>query len=259
MIRLGSIGNSSPNSNSSNDSEAPTTPQHATAADARPESVGKTSDRVVSIDFPRQRDLPAAASTPLKESKVTRELMRMSFANRNAVNEEIHGVHSMALTETSELIAGSLASMEQAVAINVQVTQQELFSQQSTVIPAYVEAQRFRAPYIHQLDFRIKFLRAALFDPNKAAERLVGFSQLVRDILGAEALIKVPIQLSHLAFDEHSLLREANFQILPGRDRSGRRIMGIFEDFGPRRPLDAKVRFLMRLWLVRCCHICLLT
>lgn len=138
--------------------------------------------------------------------------------------------------------------MEHAIASHLQRVQQQQqqFSQASpsslSHITAYLEAQRLGALYLHQPSFRLKFLRATLFDASLAAERLFGFLQLVRDVLGLEALMKFPVSLSHFAFDEHSLLREGSFQILPGRDRVGRRVTGIVDDFGPQRSLSAKVR-----------------
>jgi hypothetical protein len=179
-------------------------------------------------------------------SKVTRELMQMSVEQREHISEEIHGVHSMAVPESSEMISWSLACLEKALASKVQLVQQQQLSKigssSSPQIPAFLEAQRLGAMFLYQPSFRLKFLRAALFDAARAAERQFDFLQLVRDVLGLEALMDFSLSLSHFAFDELGILREGGFQILPGRDRVGRRIMCIVNDFGPQRSLAAKVR-----------------
>jgi hypothetical protein len=236
----------SSNSTSCSAPSAPSSPQHALAT----ADVGKTSDNVISVSFERSRsenDNPVAFKSLGKtNSKVTRELMQMSLQQREQITEEIHGVHSMAIPESSDLISRSLACLEQAIASKVQLAQQQHLSEHksssSQKIPAFLEVQRLGAMFLYQPSFRLKFLRATLFDAALAADRLLGFLQLVRDLLGLEALIKLPLLLNQFAFDEHGLLREGAFQILPGRDRVGRRITAIVNDFGPQRTLAAKVR-----------------
>jgi hypothetical protein len=187
--------------------------------------------------------------------------MQMSLQQREDINEEIHGVRSLAVPETAELSSQSLVSMDQA--INTQIQQLQLQRQPqhpasssssyssiestlSTQLPAYLESHRMRIIQFNQPEFRLKFLRAALFDPSVAAAKFLGFLQLVRDVLGLEALLKFPtFSLNQFAFDEHALLREGRFQLLPGRDRAGRRIVGIFDDLGSSRSLEAKVRLLL--------------
>lgn len=270
MMRPGNGGssphsrNDSTNSNHSHasSSSAPSSPHQghqgaAEAAAARegtiPDVIGKTNDSVVSVTFQRTPTESQTASPRRSgkgNSKVTRDLMKLSVHERERINEEIHGVTSMAITESPELIARCLSQMEQAVAAKVvlaeqQQQQQQQFSQHGTSPPpsppAFVEAQRMGALYLQQPSFRLQFLRATLFDANLAAERLFDFSQVIRDVLGIEALLKMPISLNHFAFDEHNLLREGCFQILPGRDRVGRRITGLIGDFGLQRSLAAKV------------------
>ncbi|KAG7373473.1 hypothetical protein IV203_034197 [Nitzschia inconspicua] len=241
-------------SENSHVSSTPTSPQNIPVPATRPEAVGKTSDSVLNITLPRKRHLPGTSKqSDESNNKVTRELMRMTLQQREQINEEIHGVYSLAVTESSELISRALVGMEQAIAAQIQREQEQLSLPDLSPppkIPAYMEAQSMGAIYLHQPSFRLKFLRAALFNATVAVSRLFGFLQLVRDVLGAEALIKFPSSLSHFAFDEHSLLREGAFQILPGRDRVGRRIIGIFDDFGADRSLVAKFRVALYIMMV---------
>ncbi|KAG7340786.1 hypothetical protein IV203_024329 [Nitzschia inconspicua] len=235
-------------------SSTPTSPQNIPLPATRLEAVGKTSDSVLNITFPWKRHLPGTSKqSDESNKKATRELMCMTLQQREQINEEIHGVYSLAVTESSELLSGALAGMEQAITAEIQREQEQLSLPDLSTppkIPAYMEAQSMGAIYLHQPSFRLKFLRAALFNTTLAASRLLGFLQLVRDVLGTEALIKFPSSLSHFAFDEQSLLREGAFQILPGRDSVGRRIIGIFEDFGADRSLVAKFRVALYIMMV---------
>jgi hypothetical protein len=237
MMRSGSIGSSSRDTSSSSSStpSAPSSPQHASTT----ANVAKTDDNVVSVRFHcpwSQGDNHVYRQKKGKSnSKVNRELMQMSLQQREQINEEIHGVHSMAVPESPEMISSSLARLEQAIAPKVQ----RLSS--SAQIPAFLEAKRLGAMFLYQPSFRLKFLRATLFDATLAADRLFGFLQLVRDVLGLEALMKFPLPLDHFAFNDHGLLSEGAFQILPGRDTVGRRMIAIVNDFGPQQSLAAKV------------------
>lgn len=71
------------------------------------------------------------------------------------------------------------------------------------------------------------FLRCERFDARKAAQRIVGYLDLIRLCFGKEGLeqnIRVP------DLDERSeqQLKSGKLQILPFRDRSGRRVVGNF-------------------------------
>jgi len=72
--------------------------------------------------------------------------------------------------------------------------------------------------------FRLKFLRAELFDVKKAAARYLTAIDFLVDYFGLVALQR-PLYLKDLDKDEQKLLREGRCQLLPSRDRFGRRII----------------------------------
>ena len=67
-------------------------------------------------------------------------------------------------------------------------------------------------------------MRCELFNVHKAAERFVRYLDFVAEVYGEYALQR-PICMSDFNREEMSFLREGKFQLLPYRDRSGRRIV----------------------------------
>lgn len=72
--------------------------------------------------------------------------------------------------------------------------------------------------------FRIKFLRADLFDVKKAAARYLKCIDFLVNYFGLVALER-PLYLKDLDKNEQKLLKEGGFQLMPSRDRFGRRII----------------------------------
>ena len=94
---------------------------------------------------------------------------------------------------------------------------------------AYDEAQRMATEegsttFVNDEAFRLRFLRAEQFRPKQAAERMIRNLDLLYRYVGPEGL-KRPIRLSDLDEWSLSLLKAGSFQLLPCRDRSGRRIV----------------------------------
>ncbi len=146
----------------------------------------------------------------------------LAFKDRNAISEEIHGVSCMAPNETPELIAKSLYKLNR---------QLDLIEEK----PAYDRAQRMylenngvggRYGYINTDEFRLRFLRCELFDATKAAARMVKYLDLVCNAYGPYALTR-PFKLSDLSKADMAFLRGGDYQLMPYRDRSGRRVLCI--------------------------------
>jgi len=130
--------------------------------------------------------------------------------------QEIHGVAQYAPEENSaEKLQESFALLSEALASIKDK-------------PAYDEAQRIaseeRTPtFVNDNAFRLKFLRAEQFRPQKAAERLVKNLELLYRYLGSIGLRR-PICMSDLDIKSLTTMKAGSFQLLPSRDRSGRRI-----------------------------------
>jgi hypothetical protein len=167
------------------------------------------------------------------EDLLSRELQQLSFQKRSVIQEEIHGVRNQAIEETPERIQTAL---------------ENLVYQLDHVIPpenkkAYLYCQNnIKSSYVMGSDFRLRFLRSELFDAPKAATRMVGFLDMLLEYYGTVALQR-PIRLSDLGKDAMELLRAGqSLQMLPFRDRSGRRILTAVTDFGMHYDYDTRVR-----------------
>jgi len=84
-------------------------------------------------------------------------------------------------------------------------------------------AEQQNKAYVTDDKFRLMFLRAAGFHPQKAAIRLVAFFKEKLRYFGQEPLTR-QIQLSDLDSDDLACLKAGHTQVLPPRDRSGRPI-----------------------------------
>lgn len=146
----------------------------------------------------------------------------LPFKDRNAISEEIHGVSCMAPEESPELLGSALYNL------SVELDQIE-------DKPAYNRAQEMymsnsgvgmQYGYVNTNEFRLRFLRCELFDAKKAAARIVKYLDLVCETWGPYALTR-PFRLSDLTKEEMSFLRGGDYQLMPYRDRSGRRVLCI--------------------------------
>ncbi len=143
---------------------------------------------------------------------LSRELEKVSFSDRNAIHEEVHGVRNLAVIETPLLIERSLQAMQVEI-------------HQIHPKPAYDHAVMMHSHWVlHDSNLKLRFLRTERFNVQKAAGRFVRFWDLVLEYYGAVALQR-PIRMSDLGKEEMELLRSGEFQLLPFRDRSGRRII----------------------------------
>jgi len=158
------------------------------------------------------------------------ELNSLSFQQREKINEEIHGInvdqicHNVKeIEETLELLKDSFRNL-----------QNELNKLQSDSF-AYNKCQRLygndnhgdgnkksrKKSYINTDEFRLMFLRCELFDVTKAARRLINFVELMYELYG-DVGIQRRIRFDDLSND---FLTLGYSQLLPGRDRAGRRVI----------------------------------
>ena len=165
------------------------------------------------------------------ESLLAQDLNQLSFQERDLISDEIHGVRLNYPKETPYLLKSSLASLEI-----------ELASLPCTPIKnAYEASLKHSDSYVHKDDFRLIFLRFELFDAKKAALRLIKFLDLIQDAFGPKVLQR-EIRLADFDKKGKEFLREGYHQVLPGMDRSGRRVTGTFAfRVGSDQPLKNQV------------------
>ena len=178
-----------------------------------------------------RRFFPSPSET---NSLIAQQLSALSTQDREQVYYDVHGVTDD-INETPEFIQESLKSLELALA-GIQEKQ------------SYEKALKIDEAYVHNTDFRLKFLRAERFDAKAAALRLVRFFEVKSDLFGDELLCKDLVQDD---LDEATLreLYSGFAQIMPVRDRAGRAVCLMFpgQYSAPREPGIglAKVRCLL--------------
>jgi hypothetical protein len=169
--------------------------------------------------------IPNPSGAEKVDDLLSKELYQLSFADRNAINEEIHGVRCLAPDETPEFLHQSLSDLQREL---------DAMPYKS----AYDKAQAYarqpstaKTSYVNTTEFRLKFLRCELFDASTAAVRLTNYLDLIVELYGLFALQR-KIQLTDFSKHELQILRAGYFQMLPFRDRSGRRVMCKVGDMG---------------------------
>jgi hypothetical protein len=148
---------------------------------------------------------------------LSKELTQLSFQDRNAIYEEIHGVHNPCPKETPALVEKSLQELDrhlQDIVLTVNkkknVTNNTLLStvayeeallsyqqQQDVLNDSTSTTSTTRSCYVNDIDFRLQFLRTELFDTHKAAIRLVKYCTLIKQFFGPIGLQR-PVQISDL-------------------------------------------------------------
>lgn len=153
------------------------------------------------------------------DALLSRDLMKLSFKDRNNITEEIHGVHSLSVDENPQIVDAALTQL-----------QYEIKSLPTSQKGAYSVAQTLPVTYVNDSAFRLRFLRAELFDARLATERMMSYLDMIMNLFGVEVL-KRPLRTTDFKTkEEKSLLKSGIAQLLPYRDRSGRRVMVILSD-----------------------------
>lgn len=156
------------------------------------------------------------------DSLLAKEFLSLSFHDRNAISEEIHGVSCLIPKESPELISESLKKLEHEI-ILISASDKAMYELSQELYGTKNSSQE-GGSYVNDVDFRLKFLRLKLFDAAEAARKLVNFLDVVVELFGKYALQR-PIRLKDFPEDEMQIIRAGNLQLLPFRDRSGRRII----------------------------------
>ncbi|VEU43874.1 unnamed protein product [Pseudo-nitzschia multistriata] len=150
------------------------------------------------------------------------ELLKLSIEARNEIQEEAHGVRCLAPEETPEMIRDALRKFSN-----------ELDKLPRHTMRAYHISQKptQRSPpqrtFVNTDDFRLRFLRAQLFDVPKAARCMANYLKVILDHVGEYALFR-PIRLNDFTKEEQRVFRKGLAQLLPYRDRHGRRVLVVF-------------------------------
>lgn len=159
------------------------------------------------------------------EKLISASLLALNLKDRNEIRDEVHGVLSLAPTETEALREEALLRLGEELSNDTRIP--------VTRKRAYLRSQEFSNPttYVNADEFRLRFLRLEFFDATKAAMRMLRFLDLLVELFGEFALQR-PIRLADFPKHELQFIRKGQFQFLPFRDRSGRRVMMMFLNEG---------------------------
>jgi hypothetical protein len=146
---------------------------------------------------------------------LSKEIQSLSLQNRTRIQEEVHGVANLCPEENPVMIEEALKSIQ---------------LQLDAIRDKHVYDQLSPFSYLHTREWRLKFLRCELYDCKLAAERLVRFTEYMRQEYDLEVLER-PLRLSDLETKSGPIGKEVmtsfksgHTQLLPFRDRSGRRV-----------------------------------
>ena len=159
-----------------------------------------------------------------------KELYEISVNDREVINDELHGVSVSSMHPEREQ-----NWTEQQFEFYLHMFQVEI----ETKIPledkqTYQMGLDLGSSYILSPEFRLRFLRADRYDIQKAAIRYCKCLDFLMTFFGKDALLR-PLLISDLTKRETKFLKEGYIQVLPSRDRLGRRILVQLGSYGGTR------------------------
>lgn len=170
------------------------------------------------------------------EHSLSTELLKLSFKERQAIQEEIHGVSCEAIEESRELVEKSLLDFDEKINTRKElaVARPELDDPNlrkllrnvcriNSLSRDALKAAKRRC-YLNDRNVRLRFLRCEIFNVDKTVERFIRFLEYCSEIFG-DYICEREMVLSDFNSQEITTLRASRSQLLPFRDRSGRRVL----------------------------------
>eukprot|EP00537_Pseudo-nitzschia_pungens_P010131 CAMPEP_0172393270 /NCGR_PEP_ID=MMETSP1061-20121228/9188_1 /TAXON_ID=37318 /ORGANISM="Pseudo-nitzschia pungens, Strain cf. pungens" /LENGTH=594 /DNA_ID=CAMNT_0013124301 /DNA_START=74 /DNA_END=1854 /DNA_ORIENTATION=- len=155
-----------------------------------------------------------------------KELYEVDALERENIIHEIHGLKSnRSVQETPEFVTGKIRALKEYIDANLE----EPLDNGDSIVPPVTKiaykrgVYRLHSNYLRTKAFLLKFLRACHFDIKKAALRYFRYVDLLYELFGDIALTR-PLALSDLTKRELRYLKKGQMQLLPSRDRAGRRM-----------------------------------
>ncbi|VEU41732.1 unnamed protein product [Pseudo-nitzschia multistriata] len=150
-----------------------------------------------------------------------KEYSEKSNDERESLLNELHGVSSRAVPENPEMIHAALLLFQ------LELDKCSLEHEKR----AYLRACSMKSTYVHSVGFRLKFLRAEFFHVQNATLRYLQNLNYMLDKFGEIALMR-QLYMSDLNNEDIRFLKKGYMQILPFRDRAGRRILASLGSLG---------------------------
>jgi len=191
-------------------------------------------------------ELPDPPSAFSIDDTLSNELLKLSFNDRNEIDEEIHGVRCRAAYETPELIERSLAEFDSQLNRRKESDPMLKVLRNVTRISPGSEVSTKSGCYLNGPDLRLRFLRCERFVVVKAVQRFIDFFEFMSELFG-DFVAERDVRHSDFNKEEETALMNSRNQYMPYRDRSGRRVLvGVGNcNFH----LDIKLRFKILMYL----------
>ncbi|KAG7360939.1 hypothetical protein IV203_036038 [Nitzschia inconspicua] len=173
---------------------------------------------------PRMEDVEKIAAS---------EMNKLSTESREQILYDLHGISEKMPEETPEFLRRKLQDLENSLQ-NIEDSDKEAYNLALSIDPVFVKNQ----------EFRLKFLRADLFDASGAATRFSKHFQAKLELFGRALLCK-DITQDDLQDEEGTLecIYSGWLQDLPIRDISGRLVSFMFQKAkDPKWTTEAKCR-----------------
>lgn len=147
------------------------------------------------------------------EEFLAEEMNKLSFHERNKAHEDVHCVGEE-LKEDPNLVEQSQLEFQQELDVIRPKT------------PIYQTAEEIDADYVNDPKFRLKFIRANVYDAKKAVHQMIKFLQYKEKYFGRDKLCR-EIDLSDLTEEDREYMKTGVFVVSKHRDRSGRAIVQV--------------------------------
>lgn len=163
-----------------------------------------------------------SSSTKKIDALLAKEMYQMSFDDRNRIQEELHGVRSLAQPESTQVVADAVSVLRSELDVQARALAAGIVDEAKW---AFCQAVSLPASqiYLKSQELCLRYLRADRLDPTAASIRMVRHLRLLHKYFGIFALQR-PLRLSDLLKQEQDVLRAGNNQVLLSRDRAGRLI-----------------------------------
>lgn len=160
---------------------------------------------------------PIFCRTPLSEfddedGYLRREFDRLPTDERERVMKDIYGINDKAVGEDPAVITECLHKLDHELSCISEKKE------------GFEMARDEHAAYFENEDFRLKFLRSDKYNPRLAAKRIVGHFQQKLDLFGPDKIGR-EITIDDFDSDDMDALMAGGLQLLPMKDRGGRKIM----------------------------------
>lgn len=156
-----------------------------------------------------------------------KDMQPISPEEEEAAFNDLYGISTTSVTkkESAELISRKLHEMDiELQKIRSSVTSSSSYVGTFAAVAAYNLAEQQDRSYVENSKFRLTFLRAEVFEPIAAAKRMLRFFEEKLLLFGLDKLCK-DIVLGDRGDDGTATLSSGFCQILPKRDRAGRKII----------------------------------